>query len=79
MYSMASRQDLDNWKELGNEGWGFDELAPYYRKSETYNAPSEILSSKINDKYVDPLLRGSNGPIQVTNSRPTRGARLTSK
>lgn len=63
---MASRQDLDNWKELGNEGWGFDDLAPYYRKMETYNPPSKILSAKINDKYVDPSLRGTSGPIQVS-------------
>ena len=66
MYSMASRQDLDNWKELGNEGWSFDELAPYYRKSEKYNASSKVLSEKINDKYVDPLLRGTDGPIQIS-------------
>ncbi|ORX92493.1 hypothetical protein BCR34DRAFT_254059 [Clohesyomyces aquaticus] len=66
MYSMASRQDLDNWVELGNKGWGFDDLAPYYRKSETYNKASKTLSAKINDKYVDPLLRGTNGPIQVS-------------
>ncbi|KAJ4292738.1 hypothetical protein N0V90_009401 [Kalmusia sp. IMI 367209] len=66
MFSMASRQDLDNWKELGNEGWSFDELAPYYRKFEKYNPSSEVLSTKINDKYVDPLLRGTDGPIQIS-------------
>jgi choline dehydrogenase len=66
MFSMASRQDLDNWGELGNEGWSFDDLAPYYKKFETYNPPSKILSSKINDKYVDPLLRGNSGPIQIS-------------
>ncbi|KAF2709503.1 GMC oxidoreductase [Pleomassaria siparia CBS 279.74] len=66
MFSMASRQDLDNWKGLGNNGWGFDDLAPYYRKFETYHPPSKILSPKINDKYVDPLLRGTSGPIQIS-------------
>ncbi|KAF2270953.1 alcohol oxidase [Lojkania enalia] len=66
MFSMASRQDLDNWAELGNKGWGFDDLAPYYRKFETYNPPSEALSKKINNKYVEPLLRGKRGPIQVS-------------
>lgn len=63
---MASRQALDNWMELGNKGWGWDDMAPYYRKFETYNPPSEILSSRINDKYVDPLLQGTSGPIQVS-------------
>ncbi|KAF2476504.1 alcohol oxidase [Lindgomyces ingoldianus] len=66
MFSMASRQDLDNWAELGNKGWGFNDMAPYYRKFETYNPPSKILSSKINDRYVDPLLRGTSGPIQIS-------------
>lgn len=66
MFSMASRQDLNNWAELGNKGWGFDDLVPYYRKFETYNSASKSLSGKINDKYVDPLLRGTSGPIQVS-------------
>lgn len=68
MFSMASRQDLDNWAELGNKGWSFDDLAPYYRKFETYNPSSETLAAKINDKYVDPLLRGTSGPIQVSET-----------
>ena len=62
---MASRQDLDNWVALGNLGWGFDDLAPYYRKFETYNPPSEALSEKLKSTYVDPLLRGTDGPVQV--------------
>ncbi|OAG07777.1 alcohol oxidase [Paraphaeosphaeria sporulosa] len=66
MFSMASRQDIDNWEELGNNGWNFDGLAPYYRKFERYNASSKVLSSKINDKYIDPQLRGTDGPIQVS-------------
>ncbi|KAF2651639.1 GMC oxidoreductase [Lophiostoma macrostomum CBS 122681] len=66
MFSMASRQDLDNWAELGNPGWGFDDLAPYYRKFETYNTPSKTLSTKINDSYIDPLLRGPDGPVQIS-------------
>ena len=65
MFSMASRQDLDNWVALGNEGWGFDDLAPYYRKFETYNPPSAKVAEKFKSAYVDPLLRGTEGPIQV--------------
>ncbi|OCL04181.1 GMC oxidoreductase [Glonium stellatum] len=64
MFSMCSRQDLDNWAELGNNGWGFDDMIPYFRKFETYNPPSKELSTKINSQYLDPLLRGTNGPVQ---------------
>ncbi|KAI0605165.1 GMC-oxred-N domain-containing protein [Pyrenophora tritici-repentis] len=62
---MASKQDLDNWAELGNKGWSFDELKPYYRKFETYHPASEALGGKIDDKYLDESLRGTSGPINI--------------
>lgn len=72
MFSMASRQDLDNWVELGNEGWGFDDLIPYYRKFEHYHCANETLADKINDKYLDKSLRGTEGPIHVSSYFPVR-------
>ena len=65
MFSMASKQDLDNWAELGNKGWSFNDLIPYYKKFETYHPASETLAEMINDKYLDKSLRGTSGPIQV--------------
>ena len=65
MFSMCSKQDLDNWVELGNHGWSFDDLLPYYKKFETYNPCSDTLGGQINDKYLNKSLRGSSGPIQV--------------
>ncbi|KAF1841607.1 GMC oxidoreductase [Cucurbitaria berberidis CBS 394.84] len=65
MFSMASKQDLDNWAELGNKGWGFDDMVQYYRKFETYHPSSETLAEKINDKYLDKSLRGTSGPIHI--------------
>ena len=65
MFSMCSKQDLDNWAELGNKGWGFNDMIPYFRKFETYNPPSKELSTRINSQYLDPLLRGTDGPVQV--------------
>ncbi|KAF2021990.1 GMC oxidoreductase [Aaosphaeria arxii CBS 175.79] len=65
MFSMASRQDLNNWSELGNKGWDFDGIAPYYRKFEKYNAPSDDFGKQMDHKYIDPLLRGTDGPVQT--------------
>lgn len=65
-FSMASRQDLDNWVELGNDGWGFDEMMPYYRKFETYHPCNEPFAEQINDRYLDSKLRGTSGPVQVS-------------
>jgi len=67
---MASRQDLDNWSELGNKGWGFDDMMPYYRKFETYHRCGDEFADKVNDKYLDATLRGTSGPIQVRSRMP---------
>lgn len=67
--SMASKQDLDNWGELGNKGWSFEDLKPYYRKFETYHPASEAYGEKIDNKYLDKSLRGTSGPIHVSRLR----------
>ena len=64
---MASKQDLDNWGELGNKGWSFDDLKAYYRKFETYHPASETLGKDMDDKYLDKSLRGTSGPVHVSN------------
>lgn len=33
-YIRGQREDYDNWKALGCEGWGFEEVLPYFKKSE---------------------------------------------
>jgi choline dehydrogenase len=65
MFGMASRQGLENWVELGNKGWGFDDMKQYYRKFETYHPTSDAFVEKVNDKYLDATLRGTSGPIPV--------------
>jgi len=46
------RSSYDAWVEQGATGWGFDDLLPYFRKSETTIGR-------------DPLLRGTDGPLFV--------------
>ncbi|CAO2657246.1 Nn.00g033720.m01.CDS01 [Neocucurbitaria sp. VM-36] len=50
---------------IGRVHGGFDDLAPYYRKFETYHPSSETLAEKINNKYLDKSLRGTSGPIHI--------------
>jgi len=34
LYVRGQRQDYDHWHELGNQGWSYDEVLPYFKKSE---------------------------------------------
>ncbi|KAJ8883165.1 hypothetical protein PR048_015005 [Dryococelus australis] len=33
-YVRGSRQDYDDWRSLGNDGWGYDDVLGYFKKSE---------------------------------------------
>lgn len=34
MYLRGTRRDFDGWRRMGNDGWGFDDVLPYFVKSE---------------------------------------------
>ena len=50
----GQREDFDGWAALGNSGWGYDELLPYFRKSE-----HQV-------RGVD-AFHGSGGPLWVSD------------
>lgn len=41
IYSRGDRLDYDSWRELGNAGWGWDYVAPYFEKSLKQGLPRE--------------------------------------
>lgn len=51
------RSSYDAWTTQGARGWGFDDLLPYFRRSETAVGR-------------DPLLRGTDGPVLVGPGTP---------
>ena len=58
IYIRGNRADYDAWRDLGNQGWGFDEVLPYFRKSENQqNGASEF--------------HGAGGPLSVVDPRYT--------
>ncbi|CAN0528966.1 unnamed protein product, partial [Laminaria digitata] len=34
VYVRGDHTDYDLWRQLGNAGWGFDDVLPYFRKAE---------------------------------------------
>jgi len=37
VYVRGDHSDYDLWRQLGNPGWGFDDVLPYFRKAEASN------------------------------------------
>lgn len=54
LYIRGQKQDYDNWAALGNPGWSYKEILPYFKKSET--------NSKGGSEF-----HGDSGPLQVTD------------
>lgn len=42
MYIRGSRKDYDDWSALGNEGWSYNEILPYFLKSEDNHQIDEM-------------------------------------
>jgi len=59
LYVRGQHQDYDRWAELGNRGWDFASVLPYFKKSED--------QSRGEDKY-----HGIGGPLKVSDLRLRR-------
>jgi choline dehydrogenase len=56
LYVRGQHEDYDRWRQLGNTGWGFDDVLPFFRKAEDQQrGPDEF--------------HGSGGPLPVSDTR----------
>lgn len=39
IYNRGTKRDYDNWENMGNYGWSFENVLPYFKKSEDLRAP----------------------------------------
>ncbi len=60
LYVRGQPQDFDHWSQLGNQGWSWEHVLPYFRRAETWTG------SPKSD------VRGTRGPLSVSPSRLTR-------
>ena len=56
LYVRGQAQDYDTWAQMGNRGWSYDQVLPYFKKSEKFERGG-------ND------LRGGRGPMNVADMR----------
>jgi len=59
VYVRGQAMDYDVWAQLGNRGWSYEDVLPYFRKSEHREGGG------------DPRFRGSGGPMNVADGRET--------
>ncbi|KAF2489807.1 glucose-methanol-choline oxidoreductase [Lophium mytilinum] len=67
-WNRGNRQDYDAWEELGNTGWGWDSLLPFFKKSETFDEPSAEHQSRHHTQFKSEF-HGSNGPVRTVHSK----------
>jgi choline dehydrogenase len=56
VYIRGNRFDYDHWRDLGNDGWSFDEVLPYFKKTE-------------NQERGASSYHGSGGSLNVADGR----------
>ncbi len=59
LYIRGQKEDYDHWRQLGNTGWAFDDVLPYFIRSEDQERGA--------DDY-----HGAGGPLAVSNMRIRR-------
>ncbi len=56
LYVRGQKEDYDGWVKQGADGWSFDEVLPYFKKSES-------------NQRGESELHGASGPLQVSEQR----------
>ena len=58
VFVRGQAQDFDTWAQMGNRGWSYTEVLPFFKRMESYAGAG------------DDALRGRDGPLRVTDPEP---------
>ena len=56
IYIRGQKQDFDQWRQLGNPGWSYDDVLPYFRRAERHEHGADAH-------------HGGDGPLSVSTLR----------
>jgi choline dehydrogenase-like flavoprotein len=63
IYMRGHRDNYDAWRDAGNAGWGYDDVLPYFKRSE-------------NNVRGAGAFHGTGGPLDVSDPEPNPMSRL---
>ena len=58
VYIRGLASDYDHWRQMGNQGWSFDDCLPYFKRLESYPGGASEL-------------HGGDGPVKICRPSPT--------
>ena len=58
VFVRGQAQDYDTWAQMGNRGWSYQDVLPFFKRMESYAGGG------------DDAFRGREGPLKVTNPEP---------
>ncbi len=86
IYMRGQREDYDHWAALGNPGWGYDEVLPYFIKSEGNQrgtsafhggaGPLKVSDIGAKNELIEAFIHGAAqiGPASVARTDDFNGA-----
>ena len=58
VYIRGHQKDFDTWRDLGNPGWGFDEVLPYFKRMEHFERGGNAFRGEQGPLWIsDPVIR----------------------
>ncbi|KAJ5807448.1 Glucose-methanol-choline oxidoreductase [Penicillium robsamsonii] len=65
VYLRAQAAQIDAWETVGNKGWNWKTMLPYYKKSEQLQDPAQYPFLDGSGVAFDPAYHGFTGPLKV--------------
>jgi choline dehydrogenase len=53
IYMRGQARDYDVWRQMGNSGWGWDDVLPYFLKSERHYGPADLYHGVTGEMRVE--------------------------
>ena len=78
LYVRGQPQDFDQWRQLGNDGWSWDDVLPYFKRAENWEGavaeergiggPLNVSENKVDRKIIDAWVQAAtNAGFQRTS------------